>query len=149
MFPSHCLHSLTFTDLTALASYPSGHVAVCQSHSGLPCGGFYTKVFSGHLSLVILARITAVGRGTITHPLSGTVTAMWDQSGGLMCEQDGAVTKEWTWQAGVKEKMRSRVGVSDQISVRLLSGTCAILSFRSQNECPAATVSPAIQHHPN
>ncbi|CDQ95975.1 unnamed protein product [Oncorhynchus mykiss] len=92
-------------DGSSFLYYPSGFVAVCQSHSGLSCGGFYTNVFSDQLSAVTLASITAVGRGTVTHPLSGTVTAVWDQRGGMTCDPEGAVTKEWTWQIGVKERI--------------------------------------------
>lgn len=65
---SKCVNLAVALTLT-LPSYPSGFVAVCQSHSGLSCGGFYTNVFSDQLSAVTLASITAVGRGTVTHPL--------------------------------------------------------------------------------
>ncbi|KAG7999636.1 hypothetical protein GBF38_000159 [Nibea albiflora] len=41
---------------------------VSQSHTGLPCGGFYTNVFSDSERPVILATITAFGHGAVTHP---------------------------------------------------------------------------------
>ena len=50
-------------------SYPSGGVAVCQSGSGLPCGGFYTNVFSDGPSPAVIASVTAFGRGAATHPV--------------------------------------------------------------------------------
>ncbi|XP_041692651.1 uncharacterized protein LOC121531480 [Coregonus clupeaformis] len=137
--PRQKLH-YRINDGSSFIYYPSGFVAVCQSHSGLSCGGFYTNVFSDQLSPVTLASITAVGRGTVTHPLSGTVTAVWDQRGGMTCDPEGAVTKEWTWQTGVKERIV--IQVSDHISVRLLSGTCATLSFRSQNQSVQLPLSP-------
>ncbi|CAB1322686.1 unnamed protein product, partial [Coregonus sp. 'balchen'] len=119
--PRQKLH-YRINDGSSFIYYPSGFVAVCQSHSGLSCGGFYTNVFSDQLSPVTLASITAVGRGTVTHPLSGTVTAVWDQRGGMTCDPEGAV--------------------SDHISVRLLSGTCATLSFSSQNQSVQLPLSP-------
>ncbi|XP_042157765.1 uncharacterized protein LOC112219161 [Oncorhynchus tshawytscha] len=137
--PRQKLH-YRINDGSSFLYYPSGFVAVCQSHSGLSCGGFYTNVFSDQLSAVTLASITAVGRGTVTHPLSGTVTAVWDQRGGMTCDPEGAVTKEWTWQIGVKERIV--IQVSDQISVRMLSGTCTTLSFKSQNESVQLPLSP-------
>ncbi|KAG7221099.1 hypothetical protein INR49_017540 [Caranx melampygus] len=39
-------------------------MAVCQSHSGLSCGGFYTNVFSDSVP-VTLATITAFGHGAV------------------------------------------------------------------------------------
>ncbi|XP_076588544.1 uncharacterized protein LOC143321789 [Chaetodon auriga] len=48
-------------DGSSFIYYPSGCMAVCQSHSGLPCGGFYTNVFSDDERPVILATITASG----------------------------------------------------------------------------------------
>lgn len=50
-----------------LLSYPSGYMAVCQSCSGLSCGGFYTNVFSDTMRPVVLATVTAFGHGTVTH----------------------------------------------------------------------------------
>lgn len=45
------------------------YMAVCQSHSGLPCGGFYTSVFTDSERPVVLATITAFGQGAVTRPL--------------------------------------------------------------------------------
>ncbi|KAM4554469.1 uncharacterized protein V3H82_018695 [Fundulus diaphanus] len=79
-------------------SYLSGCVAVCQSPSGLPSGGFYTNVFSDGQRPVTLATITPFGHGAVTHPLSSTITAVWDKDGGFMLDIYGNTTKEWRWQ---------------------------------------------------
>ncbi|XP_029910574.1 uncharacterized protein C3orf20 homolog [Myripristis murdjan] len=121
-------------DGSSIIYYPSGRVAVCQSHSGLPCGGFYTNVFSDSDCPVILASVTAIGHGTVTHPVSGAITAMWDQKGGFTCDSYGAVTKKWIWQTGPVLKEKTVIQLSDLISVRLFSGTSAVLRFRSENE---------------
>ncbi|KAM9351761.1 uncharacterized protein C3orf20-like [Symphorus nematophorus] len=111
-------------------------MAVCQSHagSGLPCGGFYTNVFSDSERPAILATITASGHGAVTHPLSSAITAVWDQDGGFICDRHGNITKEWSWQTGRMLREKIIIQLSDLISVRLLSGTSAILSFRCNDE---------------
>ncbi|XP_065812995.1 uncharacterized protein C3orf20-like [Labrus bergylta] len=109
-------------------------MAVCQSHSGLPCGGFYTNVFSDSECPVILATITAFGHGTVTHPLSSAVSAVWDQDGGYMSDQHGNVTKEWSWHEYRTPREKIVIKVSALITVRLISGTSAMLRFRSDCE---------------
>lgn len=42
-------------------------MAVCQSCSGLRCGGFYTNVFEDRDHPVILATVTPSGHGSVTH----------------------------------------------------------------------------------
>lgn len=42
-------------------------MAVCQSCSGLRCGGFYTNVFNDSERAEVLATITAFGHGSVTH----------------------------------------------------------------------------------
>ncbi|XP_061085968.1 uncharacterized protein LOC133119394 [Conger conger] len=84
------------TDGTSFLYYPSGYVAVCQSHSGLPCGGFYTMVFSDAPKASVLATFTPLGHATITHQISDSVT-VWDQRGGVTYDPSGTVAREWTW----------------------------------------------------
>ncbi|XP_032379593.1 uncharacterized protein C3orf20 isoform X2 [Etheostoma spectabile] len=121
-------------DSSSFIYYPSGCIAVCQSHSGLTCGGFYTNVFSDSECPVILATITAFGHGAVTHPLSSVITAMWDQHSGFICDHNGNITKEWSWQTDHTRREKIVIQLSDVISVRLLSGTSAMLSFRCDNE---------------
>ncbi|XP_047451871.1 uncharacterized protein C3orf20-like isoform X3 [Mugil cephalus] len=129
----HKLH-YRISDGSSFIYYPSGCVAVCQSHSGLPRGGFYTNVFSDGDCPVILATITAFGRGAATHPLSSTITTVWDQDGGFICDHDGNITKEWSWQNDLTARDKIVIQLSDEISVRLFSGTSAVLSFRCDSE---------------
>lgn len=135
-------------DGSSFIYYPSGHVAVCQSHSGLPSGGFYTNVFTDAACPIILASITAFGHGTVTHHPSGTIMAVWDQNGGLTCDPDGSVTQEWTWQTGPGPKEKIVIQVLDQICVRLSSGTSATLCFKMQKECVKLPLS-ALSTSPN
>ncbi|XP_071351097.1 uncharacterized protein C3orf20-like isoform X2 [Trachinotus anak] len=121
-------------DGSSFIYYPSGCMAVCQSHSGLSCGGFYTNVFSDSECPVILATITAFGHGAVTHPLSSSITAVWDQDGGFISDHYGNITKEWNWQTDRALKEKIVIQLSDVISVMLLSGTSATLSFRCNNE---------------
>ncbi|XP_044049426.1 uncharacterized protein C3orf20-like isoform X2 [Siniperca chuatsi] len=121
-------------DGSSFIYYPSGCMAVCQSHSGLPCGGFYTTVFSDSECPVILLTITAFGHGAVTHPLSSAITAVWNQDGGYICDHRGNITKEWRWQTDCTLRENIIIQLSDLICVRLLSGTSAMLSFRCNNE---------------
>nr|XP_046248964.1 uncharacterized protein LOC124061324 isoform X3 [Scatophagus argus] len=126
----HC----RINDGSSFIYYPSGCMAVCQSHSGLPCGGFYTNVFSDSRCPVILATITAFGHGTVTHPVSSAITAVWDQDGGFTYDHHGNTTKEWRWLRGRKVREKIVIQLSDLISVRLFSGTSAMLSFRCNSK---------------
>ncbi|XP_026221181.1 uncharacterized protein LOC113165701 [Anabas testudineus] len=121
-------------DGSSFIYYPSGCMAVCQSHSGLPCEGFYTNVFSDSQCPAFLATITASGHGTVTHPLSSTIAAVWDQDGGFMCDHSGNITKQWRWKTDHTLRGKIVIQLSDLISVRLFNGTSAMLSFRCNNE---------------
>ncbi|KAK2842472.1 hypothetical protein Q5P01_012672 [Channa striata] len=121
-------------DGSTLIYYPSGCMAVCQSYSGLPCGGFYTNVFSDSEYPTVLATITAFGHGAVTHPHSSALTAAWDQDGGFRFDHSGNITKEWRWKADDSMRGKIVMQLSDLISVRLFSGTSGMLSFRCNNE---------------
>lgn len=119
-------------DGSSFIYYPSGCVAVCQSFSGLPCGGFYTNVFTESESPVIIATITVFGRGTVKHRHSSAISAVWDQEGGLIFDK-GNITKEWSWHSGYPKK-KIVIQVSDTISLDLFSNNCDMLNFRCDNE---------------
>ncbi|XP_051915935.1 uncharacterized protein C3orf20-like isoform X2 [Hippocampus zosterae] len=110
--------------------YPSGNMAVCHSHSGLPSGGFCTNVFTdSHEAPVILATVTASGHGSASHPVSSAVTALWDQHGGFLCDREGNLKKEWCWKTD-QDQEKIVVKLAKGISLRLLSGTTALLCFK-------------------
>ncbi|XP_019737329.1 uncharacterized protein C3orf20 isoform X2 [Hippocampus comes] len=112
--------------------YPSGNMAVCHSHSGLPSGGFCTNVFTDSHAPVILATVTACGRGSASHPVSSAVTALWDQHGGFLCDREGNLKKEWCWKTD-REQEKIVVKLAKGISLRLLSGTTALLCFKCED----------------
>ncbi|KAI1882286.1 hypothetical protein AGOR_G00249110 [Albula goreensis] len=126
------LHYRT-NDGSAFIYYPSGHIAVCHSYSGLPCGGFYTNVFDDTPESSVLATFTPYGHGTVTNPLSGTVT-VWDQCGGMVYDPDGTVTWEWAWSAETRQNKPIIIEVTELITVRVWSATSATLRFRSNQE---------------
>ncbi|XP_029008541.1 uncharacterized protein LOC114856871 isoform X3 [Betta splendens] len=129
----HKLH-YRIDDGSSFIYYPSGGMAVCQSHSGRPGGGFYTNVFSDSRRPAFLATVTASGRGAVTHPLSASITALWDQDGGFTCDPLGNITEEWRWTAEPTLRGKVHIQVSDLICVRLFSGTSALLTFRCNDE---------------
>nr|XP_057931844.1 uncharacterized protein C3orf20-like isoform X2 [Doryrhamphus excisus] len=119
---------------TSFIYYPSSHMAVCHSHSGLPSGGFYTNVFTDNPTPIILATITMYGHGYVIHPGSSVVTAVWDQHGGFMCDRDGNMKKEWSWNIEEEVQEKIIVKLSKGISVRLHSGTSALLCFKCDTQ---------------
>ncbi|XP_055078188.1 uncharacterized protein C3orf20-like [Periophthalmus magnuspinnatus] len=121
------------SDGSSIIYYPSGCMAVCQSCSGQPPGGFYSNVFSDSDPPMIIATITASGHGTVMHPHSSAVSAVWDQEGGLIFDHRGCVTKEWSWST-VFSKRRIVIWISDEISLDLFSGSSAMLNFKCDNE---------------
>ncbi|XP_041652230.1 uncharacterized protein C3orf20-like [Cheilinus undulatus] len=130
-------------DGSSFIYYRSGCMAVCQSCSGLPCGGFYTNVFSDSKCPVIMATITAFGHGTV----SSAISAVWDQDGGFVSDHQGNITKEWSWQEYRTPREKIVIQVSDRISVRLLSGTSAVLCFRCDRESIQLRLSALVNVH--
>ncbi|XP_072290532.1 uncharacterized protein C3orf20-like [Eucyclogobius newberryi] len=132
-------------DGSSIIYYPSGCMAVCQSCSGQPPGGFYSNVFSDSDPPVIIATLTAFGHGSVMHPHSSSaISAVWDQGGGLMFDHRGRITKEWSWSTRFSKRIVIRI--SDEISMALFSGTSAILSFKCDNELvklPISALSPS------
>ncbi|XP_061698299.1 uncharacterized protein C3orf20-like [Syngnathoides biaculeatus] len=118
---------------TSFIYYPSGNMAVCHSRSGLPSGGFCTNVFADSHTPVVLATVTVLGHGSVSHPVSSAVTALWDQHGGFMCDRQGQLKKEWTWKPADEQQEKIAVKLAKGISLRLLSGTSAVLSFKCQD----------------
>ncbi|XP_061533006.1 uncharacterized protein C3orf20-like isoform X1 [Phycodurus eques] len=118
---------------TSFIFYPSGNMAVCHSHSGLPSGGFCTNVFTDSHTPVILATVTMFGHGSVSHPVSSAVTALWDQHGGFVCDREGNLKKEWSWKPADEQQEKIVVKLAKGISVRLLSGTSAVLSFKCED----------------
>ncbi|XP_043980449.1 uncharacterized protein LOC122835438 [Gambusia affinis] len=121
-------------DGSSFIYYPSGCMAVCQSRSGLPHGGFYTNVFGDGQRPTVLLTITAFGRGTVTDTVSSTISAVWDQDGGFRFDDYGNTTEEWSWPTYRPLRRNITMQVSEEISVKLCSGKSGVLSFRCEEE---------------
>ncbi|XP_027886984.1 uncharacterized protein C3orf20 [Xiphophorus couchianus] len=121
-------------DGSSFIYYPSGCVAVCQSRSGLPHGGFYTNVFSDGQRPAVLLTITAFGHGAVTDAVSSTISAVWDQDGGFRFDNYGNTTEEWSWPTYRPLRRNIMMQVSEEISVKLFSGKSGVLSFRCEEE---------------
>ncbi|XP_054894221.1 uncharacterized protein LOC129365206 [Poeciliopsis prolifica] len=121
-------------DGSSFIYYPSGCVAVCQSRSGLPLGGFCTNVFSDGQRPAVLLTITASGHGAVTDAVSSTISAVWDQDGGFRFDHFGNTTEEWSWPTYRPPRRHIMMRVSEEISVKLFSGKSGVLSFRCEDE---------------
>ncbi|KAJ8393393.1 hypothetical protein AAFF_G00061150 [Aldrovandia affinis] len=88
------------------------------SPSGLPCGGLYTNVFGDAPEASLLATFTPFGHGAVTHPVRGTVTS-WGQCGGVVCDPDGTVTREWTWSPETRQN--KPIVIEERVQLHLSS----------------------------
>ncbi|CAL9696864.1 unnamed protein product [Knipowitschia caucasica] len=127
-------------DGSSIIYYPSGRMAVCQSCSGQPPGGFYSNVFSDSDPPLIIATITAFGHGSVMPSRSSSaMSAVWDRAGGFMFDHKGKGTKEWSWTAGFSKRIV--IGISEEMTLHLLSGTSAVLKFKCAKECVQLPIS--------
>ncbi|XP_015207758.2 uncharacterized protein C3orf20 homolog [Lepisosteus oculatus] len=129
-------------DGTSFIYYPSGRIAVCQSHSGLASGGYYTNVFSDSPDPTVVAAFTAFGHGSVCHYNSDKVAVVFDHTGGMMCEEDGTVSKEWKWTQGAKLNEPVVTQVNDFITIRVASPFSASLSYQERQEMIQLSLSP-------
>ncbi|XP_075198561.1 uncharacterized protein LOC142301440 [Anomaloglossus baeobatrachus] len=133
-------------DGSAMVYYPSGHLAVCHSHSGLPCGGFYTNIFSPEQS--ILGTFTPFGHGSIHSPESNVFLLQYNQDRGILTNKEGDKIKEWDWPKKGKLSNPFTVQVNEHVSVKVASQYAISLTFRWQQEIVRLSLSPILDVPP-
>ncbi|XP_073506791.1 uncharacterized protein [Phyllobates terribilis] len=133
-------------DGSAMVYYPSGHLAVCHSHSGLSCGGFYTNIFSPEQSM--LGTFTPFGHGSIHSPESNVFLLHYNQVGGVLTNKEGDKIKEWTWPKKGKLSDPFTVQVNEQVSVKVAGQYAISLTFRWQQELVRLSLSPILDFPP-
>lgn len=52
----------------------------------------------------------------LIRPSSLSITAVWDQNGGFMCDRYGNITKEWSWQTNRSLKIIIQVKTFENFS---------------------------------
>ncbi|XP_043943571.1 uncharacterized protein C3orf20 homolog isoform X2 [Protopterus annectens] len=129
-------------DGSSLIHYRSGQLAVCQSHSGLPCGGFYTNVFGDLPEQSILATFTPFLYGTVNFPKSNILALMFDQEGGVMFDEDGNIIREWKWQLTGKFTEPVIMQVNEFITLRIAGQFAMSLTYKCHHERVRLSVSP-------
>lgn len=77
-------------------SYPSGQTAILCSSSGLDKQGFYTIVYDDTPIPSMLACFTPTGRGCCFYD-NGVVRFLSNDAGGTLADEQGAITKRWSW----------------------------------------------------
>nr|XP_033808970.1 uncharacterized protein C3orf20 homolog isoform X2 [Geotrypetes seraphini] len=128
-------------DGSSLTYYPSGHLAVCQSHSGLPCGGIYSNIYSNTLPQSMLASFTPFGLGSVSLPDSNIIVLMFNQKGGMTMDREGEVTKEWRWPPTGRLNEPVIVQVNEYMTVRIAGQFAISLIFKFQQESIRLSVS--------
>ncbi|XP_056430286.1 uncharacterized protein C3orf20 homolog [Hyla sarda] len=133
-------------DGSTLVYYPSGHLAVCHSHSGLACGGFYTNIFSPEQSM--LGTFTPFGHGSLHSPESNVFLLQYNQVGGLLTSKEGETMKEWDWPKKGKLSDPFTVQVNEYVSVKIAGQYAICLIFRWQHETVRLSLSPILDVPP-
>lgn len=127
-------------DGSSMVYYPTGQLAVCQSHSGLSYGGLYTNIFSPDEN--ILGTFTPFGHGSVFLPDSNCYILHYNQTGGVMSDKEGETIKEWDWPKKGKLPDPITLQVNEYLSIRI-SGQFAIsLSYKWQHEFVRLSLSP-------
>ncbi|XP_064899340.1 uncharacterized protein C3orf20 homolog isoform X2 [Columba livia] len=122
--------------------YPSECLAVCQSCCTLPCGGFYTNIFSPSPDHSIVGTFTPFGHGSIYLPSSNTVTVMFNHEGGLVTNKDEEMVREWKWPQDGKLAQPVVAQVNEYITVRIAGRFAISLVYKWQHESVCLSLSP-------
>ncbi|XP_075132423.1 uncharacterized protein C3orf20-like [Leptodactylus fuscus] len=133
-------------DGSAMVYYPSGHLAVCQSYSGLSCGGFYTNIFSPDQGM--LGTFTPFGHGSIFSPESHGFLLQYNQVGGVLNNNEGDIINEWDWPKKGKLSDPFTVQINEHISVKIAGQYAISLIFRCQHETVRLSLSPILDVPP-
>ncbi|XP_066447645.1 uncharacterized protein C3orf20-like isoform X2 [Eleutherodactylus coqui] len=134
------------SSLNSQSIYPSGHLAVCQSYSGLSCGGFYTNIYSPEQTT--LGTFTPFGHGSIHCPESNVFLLQYNQVGGVLTNKEGEIIKEWDWPKKGKLSDPFTVQVNGHVSVRIAGQYAISLIFRWQHETVRLSLSPIVDVPP-
>ncbi|XP_071620951.1 uncharacterized protein C3orf20 homolog isoform X3 [Heliangelus exortis] len=129
-------------DGSSFIYYPSQHLAVCQSYCSLPCGGFYTNIFSPSPDHSIVGTFTPFGHGSIYLPSSNTVTVMFNQEGGLVTNKDEEMVREWKWPRDGKLAQPVIAQVNEYITLRIAGRFAISLVYKWQHESVCLSLSP-------
>ncbi|XP_053262976.1 uncharacterized protein LOC128422670 isoform X4 [Podarcis raffonei] len=84
-------------DGSSFIYYPSGHVAVCQSYSDLPCVGLYTNIFNDCPDRALVGTFTPSGHGSVCFSNSSSIAMIFNQEGGMVTNKDGEILRQWKW----------------------------------------------------
>ncbi|XP_069485918.1 uncharacterized protein [Ambystoma mexicanum] len=129
-------------DGSSLTYYPSGRLAICQSYSGLACGGVYTNVYGNSSEQAILGTFTPFGLGSICIPNSSTIALMFNQDGGMVTDKDGEIVREWTWPRIGKLSVPVVMQVNEYITLRIAAQFSVSLLFKWQQDSVRLSISP-------
>ncbi|XP_068132890.1 uncharacterized protein C3orf20-like isoform X2 [Hyperolius riggenbachi] len=127
-------------DGSSMVYYPSGQVAVCQSYSGLSCGGFYTNIFAPEQN--ILGSFTPFGHGSICFPDSNVFILHYNQNGGVMTDKEGETIKEWDWPTKGKFSDPITLQVNEYLSIKISGQFSVSLTYKWQRETVRLSLSP-------
>ncbi|XP_044311468.1 uncharacterized protein C3orf20 homolog [Varanus komodoensis] len=129
-------------DGSSLIYYPSGNIAVCQSYSGLPDGGFYTNIFNNFPDRALLGTFTPFGHGSVCFPNSNSIAMIFNQEGGLVTNKDGEILRQWKWPGAGKLDVPVIVQVNQYITVRIAGRFAVCLVFKCNQDTVRLSLSP-------
>uniref|UniRef100_A0A8C5Q1S9 FAM194 C-terminal domain-containing protein n=1 Tax=Leptobrachium leishanense TaxID=445787 RepID=A0A8C5Q1S9_9ANUR len=133
-------------DGSSMVYYPSGQLAVCQSYSGMACGGFYSNIFSP--DQIILGTFTPFGHGSIFLPNSETFALHYNEEGGMMANKEGEIAREWDWPVRGKLSEPIILPVNEYISIKIVGQFSVTLIYKWQHETVRLCLSPLLDVSP-
>ncbi|KAM4748855.1 uncharacterized protein C3orf20-like [Rhinophrynus dorsalis] len=133
-------------DGSSMSIYPSGHLAVCQSYSGLPCGGLYTNIFSSDQT--ILGTFTPFGHGSVCFPDSSTFALQYNHISGVLTDKEGGITQEWDWPRKTTLSDPILLQVNEYLSIRIAGQYSVSLCYKWQHETVRLSLSPLVDVSP-
>ncbi|KAM4675625.1 uncharacterized protein C3orf20-like [Discoglossus pictus] len=133
----------SLTDGSSMVYYPSGQLAVCQSYSGLQCGGLYTNIFS--LEQTVLGTFTPFGHGSICFPNSNIFALQFNQERGVMTDKEGEIVKEWNWPPKGKLTDPITLQVNEYLSIRIAGQHSISLTYKWQHDTVRLYLSPLME----
>ncbi|XP_077790945.1 uncharacterized protein LOC114605895 [Podarcis muralis] len=129
-------------DGSSFIYYPSGHVAVCQSYSDLPCGGLYTNIFNDCPDRALVGTFTPSGHGSVCFSNSSSIAMIFNQEGGMVTNKDGEILRQWKWPGEGKLDDPVIMQVNKCITVKVAGRFAVGLLYKWRHESVRLSLSP-------
>lgn len=127
--PSRKRFLTLLSDGSGFCNYPSGHTAITTCRRGDGSRGLYAFVYSDEALPKMLAWFTPYGKMGCYHS-NGSLWLLADSDGGMLLDEDGHKTRQWTWPtASCKLPQSVMLQLNNFVTFRCYSHMNAFLHF--------------------